>query len=281
MRRARARADADLQRALDATRVWVNASAEYDFVRGTGTYFASAISHFLATIFVPQLGGTVADAFVVFPDHGAHVRFYSMVHSRVSGLPLERICYISKSRVGEDITQSETLQYIDSDGLTRTVDEPIFDGAKVVIIDDFTNTGSTLFGGAQIIRKLAAGRNVTVGAMVAHFVAKYDRDTVSAFVTKLYGEPGKRAALDSFHCTDSIPRVTGWLEEELRPRLAEGLPRKAHLVSLAPVVADWVTTHPPRAVSQSWASFLLSLVNPLTYVELVRPHTPFRRRAVA
>ena len=119
MRRARARADADLQRALDATRVWVNASAEYDFVRGTGTYFASAISHFLATIFVPQLGGTVADAFVVFPDHGAHVRFYSMVHSRVSGLPLERICYISKSRVGEDITQSETLQYIDSDGLTH------------------------------------------------------------------------------------------------------------------------------------------------------------------
>ena len=98
----------------------MNASAEYDFVRGTGTYFASAISHFLATIFVPQLGGTVADAFVVFPDHGAHVRFYSMVHSRVSGLPLERICYISKSRVGEDITQSETLQYIDSDGLTRT-----------------------------------------------------------------------------------------------------------------------------------------------------------------
>ena len=281
MRRARARADADLQRALDATRVWVNASAEYDFMRGTGTYFASAISHFLATIFVPQLGGTVADAFVVFPDHGAHVRFYSMVHSRVSGLPLERICYISKSRVGEDITQSETLQYIDSDGLTRTVDEPIFDGAKVVIIDDFTNTGSTLFGGAQIIRKLAAGRNVTVGAMVAHFVAKYDRDTVSAFVTKLYGEPGKGAALDSFHCTDSIPRVTGWLEEELRPRLAEGLPRKAHLVSLAPVVADWVATHPPRAVSQSWASFLLSLVNPLTYVELVRPHTPFRRRAVA
>ena len=259
----------------------MNASAEYDFVRGTGTYFASAISHFLATIFVPQLGGTVADAFVVFPDHGAHVRFYSMVHSRVSGLPLERICYISKSRVGEDITQSETLQYIDSDGLTRTVDEPIFDGAKVVIIDDFTNTGSTLFGGAQIIRKLAAGRNVTVGAMVAHFVAKYDRDTVSAFVTKLYGEPGKGAALDSFHCTDSIPRVTGWLEEELRPRLAEGLPRKAHLVSLAPVVADWVATPPPRAVSQSWASFLLSLVNPLTYVELVRPHTPFRRRAVA
>ena len=102
-------------------------------------------------------------------------------------------------------------------------------------------------GGAQIIRKLAAGRNVTVGAMVAHFVAKYDRDTVSAFVTKLYGEPGKGAALDSFHCTDSIPRVTGWLEEELRPRLAEGLPRKAHLVSLAPVVADWVATHPPRA----------------------------------
>ena len=76
-------------------------------------------------------------------------------------------------------------------------------------------------------------------------------------------------------------QALGWLEEELRPRLAEGLPRKAHLVSLAPVVADWVATHPPRAVSQSWASFLLSLVNPLTYVELVRPHTPFRRRAVA
>ena len=209
------------------------------------------------------------------PDHGAtcaSIRWCTPGR----GFP-ERICYISKSRVGEDITQSETLQYIDSDGLTRTVDEPIFDGAKVVIIDDFTNTGSTLFGGAQIIRKLAAGRNVTVGAMVAHFVAKYDRDTVSAFVTKLYGEPGKGAALDSFHCTDSIPRVTGWLEEELRPRLAEGLPRKAHLVSLAPVVADWVATHPPRAVSQSWA-FLLSLVNASRTLSS-RPHTPFRRRA--
>ena len=85
-------------------------------------------------------------------------------------------------------------------------------GALVLLADDFTNSGSTLFGGAEIIRKhqQQAG-TIQVLGYVTHYVAKYQRQMASKFVDKLYSAG---TALDEFHCSDSIPNVVAWLIED-------------------------------------------------------------------
>ena len=89
-----------------------------------------------------------------------------------------------------------------------------------------------------------SGEGTRVGAFVTHFVAKYDPEVVRKFVAKLYADP---PVLDSFTCTDSIPCVVRWLEEELRLRSTQGGggARRANVVSLAPQIAEWVRAHPP------------------------------------
>jgi len=130
----------DLQFTLDSTHRWSNRQQEYDYVRGTGTYFTSAFEHFLSHVHGPSLDG-VSAAFVVFPDNGAHARFYTMVHSSLSGMPLENILWINKSRCGADITQTDALHYIDANGKEQQRTSGFADGARILIADDFTNSG--------------------------------------------------------------------------------------------------------------------------------------------
>ena len=80
--------------------------------------------------------------------------------------------------------------------------------SNVLSLVRLTSQGSTLFGGAEIIKRQASGRIKVVG-YVTHYVAKYDRDTVSKFVAKMYG---KDTPLDDFYCSDSIPNVIAWLK---------------------------------------------------------------------
>ena len=47
-------------------------------------------------------------AYVVFPDYGAHRRFFTMVHHYLPGIPLCNILWISKSRVGAEVKQVST-----------------------------------------------------------------------------------------------------------------------------------------------------------------------------
>ena len=72
---------------------------------------------------------------------------------------------------------------------------------------------------------------------MSHYVAKYDRSTVSKFVEKLYGA---NAVLDEFHCSDSIPHVVAWLKEDVKKHVEEGRPQKAHVMQLAPLIGDWI-----------------------------------------
>jgi phosphoribosylpyrophosphate synthetase len=112
--------------------------------------------------------------------------------------------------------------------------------------DDFTNSGSTLFGGAEIIRKHAGGNN-RVAAYVSHYVAKYDRGTVTKFVDKLYG---KDAPLDEFHCTDSIPNVIAWLKEDVKKHVEAGAAQKVHVMQLAPMIGEWIMKNNAKHMSR-------------------------------
>ena len=181
-----------------------------------GTYFASAFAVFLRSHFLPKVREIQKQgrrAYVIFPDFGAHRRFFrsedtadstldplgpgsdtdAFALSRVSPvvrsggctlndqqpcrpemLPLDQILYLEKKRVGAEIEQSTVLQYKDERGAARDA-EQLAIGSHVLIADDFTNSGSTLFGGAKVVRNSTEGGKggtLTVEAYVTHFVAK-------------------------------------------------------------------------------------------------------------
>jgi len=109
-------------------------------------------------------------------------------------------------------------------------------GSHVLIADDFTNSGGTLFKGAEIIRGNADGK-IKVAAFVTHFVAQYDRGTVAKFVDRLYSS-GDEALIDTFTCTDSIPGIVSDLEHEVRAR--DQKMERLQVISLAPIIVEWV-----------------------------------------
>lgn len=89
----------DLVRTLDASNRWDNKPTPFDPIRGSGTYMVSAFDYFLSNTFLPTLRD-VAASFVVFPDFGAHRRFYTMVftqvrHTAATPHQLLRECYVS------------------------------------------------------------------------------------------------------------------------------------------------------------------------------------------
>jgi len=227
----------ELELTLDSTHRWANRKRLYDLVSGTGTYFASAFEHFLSNV----VRGRLTE--VVFPDKGAHRRFYTMVRATLgSEIALSNIMYIEKSRVGADIVQADHFLYLDEQGTPQQRRAALPDGARVLIADDFTNSGGTLLGAAEIVRShCAAGGKLHVSAYVSHFVATYDRAKVAKFVDKLYAAD---APLDEFHCSDSIPTVVQWLREEIDARVDAGAPRKAHVMKLGAMLAAWVQANP-------------------------------------
>mmetsp|Transcript_27495 Transcript_27495/g.83656 ORF Transcript_27495/g.83656 Transcript_27495/m.83656 type:complete len:449 (+) Transcript_27495:107-1453(+) len=233
----------DLELALNASGAWANPQVPYDYVHGTGTYFASAFDYFLQYILQAKFTGDKSGCFVVFPDAGAHRRFHRMV-MRACQIGQTQILWIPKSRIGADIKQTNGLMYLDEAGAERLRADPIPGSSYVLLADDFTNSGSTLFGGAKVIRKHAEP-SVHVAAYVSHFVGKYDRPTVSKFVSSLYDNTGERS-LDEFYCTDSVAQTIAWLREDLAKRPQDEEPR-CHIMSLARVIKDWVITHQPKA----------------------------------
>jgi len=221
-----------IESALSKTGKWANPTVEYDLVTGSGTYFASAFAYFLQRAFKVD---DVATTFVVFPDVGAYRRFHTMVEANLRGIPASNVLYIEKKRVGTDVTQSAALYYNAADGTQSTRSE-LPAKSHILIPDDFTNSGSTLFGGAGIVRQHVSG-DCKVGAFVTHFVAKYERAVVDAFVQKLYSEVGQ-SDLNNFYTTDSIPLTTNWLLEEAAKR--SGGPERVQVTSLAPLMAEWI-----------------------------------------
>jgi len=147
-----------------------------------------------------------AQMYVLFPDRGAHDRYAESV-GNVLKLDEDHILYIKKTRVGDSISQEQKLFY---------ARENAEDGEKtsfevmdhVLIIDDFTNSGSTLFGAANLAKKITAGGSPSVSIFVSHFVAIYDPKCVEAFQQKLHD----LGADCNFYCTNSIPQTTGLLK---------------------------------------------------------------------
>jgi len=112
----------------------------------------------------------------------------------------------------------------------------------VLIPDDFTNSGSTLFGGGKIVKSKLAGP-AKIAAYVSHFIAKYETELTCKFVSKLYSEDGA-SDLDTFYTTDSIPGSVSLLVAEGQKRVDSGQPQRIFITPLAPVIGQWVASRP-------------------------------------
>jgi hypothetical protein len=137
--------------------------------------------------------------------------------------------------------------FLDATGASCVREAPLSACSHVLLADDFTNSGSTLFGGAAIIRRHAEP-GVHVAAYVSHFVGKYDRSVVTEFVQTLYDPT---AGLNFFHCTDSVAQTVAWLREEMEKRREAGQPERCRVMGLAKAIADWVSTHQPAGAPAS------------------------------
>lgn len=231
-----------IESTLRKTGKWANPAISYDLDTGAGTYFASAFEYFLRNTYLPTVGSLEATA-VVFPDKGAYRRFHTMVERALVGIPKENVLFIEKKRVGTEISQSNTLNYMTADG--AQAERESLDGGRewaVLIPDDFTNSGSTLFGGGKIVKSKLAGP-AKIAAYVSHFIAKYETELTCKFVSKLYSEDGA-SDLDTFYTTDSIPGSVSLLVAEGQKRVDSGQPQRIFITPLAPVIGQWVASRP-------------------------------------
>mmetsp|Transcript_89222 Transcript_89222/g.186468 ORF Transcript_89222/g.186468 Transcript_89222/m.186468 type:complete len:484 (-) Transcript_89222:14-1465(-) len=166
--------------------------------------------------------------YVLFPDKGAYVRYVSSVVN-VLKLDADHILYIKKTRVGETIGQEQKLFYDLGNG--NSGEKSSFKmGDSVVIIDDFTNSGSTLFGAVSLAQKMSDdnGKGLKVTIFVSHLVATYDPKVVEGIKGKLEGlGPQTR-----FVTTNTIPVTTDILK---------GHPQ-ADVLDVSDFIADLVVT---------------------------------------
>ncbi|CAK8997968.1 Ribose-phosphate pyrophosphokinase 3 [Durusdinium trenchii] len=178
------------------------------------------VPFFLTKFLERQRSINLSQLFVLFPDHGAYERYFNSVKECL-GLENENILYINKTRVGDKIKQEQKLFYQSSLGATS--ERAIFKrGQHVLIIDDFTNSGGTLFGAVALVRSLLKGEfgqalseqeqaeGLPVSIFVSHLVAAYKEETVKKIRQKLT-DLGPQCR---FYTTDSIPTTTNLLLDE-------------------------------------------------------------------
>jgi hypothetical protein len=149
------------------------------------------------------------NTFVVFPDHGAFERYFRSVVQRL-GLAMDHILFLRKTRVGETIGQEQKLFYETGTPDAEGEKSSFSPTDQVLIIDDFTNSGSTLFGAVNLLGKLTGGNPPQVTIYVTHLVATYDPKVVSGLLDKLHG----LGPTCKFCTTNTIPSCTQVLKDD-------------------------------------------------------------------
>jgi hypothetical protein len=157
--------------------------------------------------FKAKQGYVKAKTYVLFPDKGAFTRYNDCVKERLK-LDFDHILYIKKTRVGESTSIQQTLFYEKGDeepGQHETFDAK----DHILIIDDFTNSGGTLFGAVNLVKGLVkCGGIPQVSIFVSHFVAGYDPKTVAGAQEKLHA----LGPQTKMYVTNSIPLTTDLLK---------------------------------------------------------------------
>lgn len=165
--------------------------------------------------------------FVLCPDYGAYHRYMTSVIAALK-LDLDHMLFIKKTRVGEQIGQEQKLFYKDPKDQSTREKCSFKKTDHILIIDDFTNTGSTLFGAVNLVRSMpGAGPDLPVTIFVSHLVATYDPKVVSGILEKLNALGPK-----CFFCTtNTIPLTTDHMKDHAQVKVFNVADFIADLVS--------------------------------------------------
>lgn len=151
--------------------------------------------------------------YIVFPDRGAFDRYSASV-DKVLKLDYDHILYIKKTRVGEKTEAEQKLFYQSPSGLDNKKLFNVED--HVLIVDDFTNSGGTLFNAVNLVRSMvkssgdAVAEDMRVTIFVSHLVAVYDPEVINSLLKKLHG----LGSNCKFLTTNTIPSTTRLVKED-------------------------------------------------------------------
>jgi len=149
-----------------------------------------------------------AHMYILFPDHGAYNRYNKAVVETLK-LDPDHILWINKTRVGES-TEIEQKLFWDDKGTPGQKNE-FTPQDSILIVDDFTNSGGTLFGAVELVKGKTKGEGtITVHIFVSHLVATYDDKVVAKLKTQLHSL-GPECRL---FVTNSIPQTTDLLKDD-------------------------------------------------------------------
>lgn len=110
------------------------------------------------------------------------------------------------------------ILFFDSDKDGGLVFKNSFEASDhLLIIDDFTNSGSTLFGAVNAAQKMVEGGKLNVSIFVSHLVALYDAKVVEGLLKKLH-DLGPQC---KFYTTNTIPKTTDLLKGDSHARVLD------------------------------------------------------------
>ena len=188
-----------MEHVLDNFNCWHNDPKKlYDMTTGNGKYFCSVLNHFLKS--KQNESSPLFDA-VLFPDKGAFLRFNQIVTS--NKIDKTKIYYIVKYRVGQD-TKSDPVIYNSENKQLPTTSK--LTSKHILIIDDFTNSGSTLFDAKDILDTYI-NKSTNVSCWVSHFVGNYATSIDDKLIAQI------RMNFTKFYCSDSLPEMTKKLND--------------------------------------------------------------------
>eukprot|EP00929_Paragymnodinium_shiwhaense_P061804 TRINITY_DN30885_c0_g1_i1.p1 TRINITY_DN30885_c0_g1~~TRINITY_DN30885_c0_g1_i1.p1 ORF type:complete len:446 (-),score=125.12 TRINITY_DN30885_c0_g1_i1:366-1703(-) len=152
--------------------------------------------------------------YVLFPDKGAYDRYHESVINRLK-LDCDHIIFIKKQRVGESTAQEQKLYYVQGDHEMQKSSFSAKD--NILIVDDFTNSGGTLFGAVNLVNKMTEGGKPNVSIFVSHLVATYDPKVVTSLLEKLHG----LGSTCKFYTTNSVPMTTDLMRNDPQVEVTE------------------------------------------------------------
>lgn len=186
-----------MEHVLDNFNCWHNdPSKVYDMTTGNGKYFCSVLNDFLKS--KQKKSPPLFDA-VLFPDKGAFLRFKQIVLSK--GINEDNIYYIVKKRVGGTIESDPDIYNSNGEKLDKKTN---IQSSHILIIDDFTNSGRTLFKAREILDTYIENATL-VSCWVSHFVGEYATD-INTLIANI------RINFTKFYCSNSLPEMTTKLQ---------------------------------------------------------------------
>jgi len=170
------------------------------------------IPYFMRKFKASEFYAGPGSTYILFPDSGQYRRSSDLI-AQVAPLAGDHVLYIEKKRAAESISQAPKLFFRPNSGEEAARDAKFTADDHILILDDFTNTGSTLFGAVDLLEKqyIDNGSRPTIHIFVAHFPASYEAAMVEKLRKKVHAIPSCR-----FITTNTIPFAANLLKDDPR-----------------------------------------------------------------